>query len=224
MEATAFAEPYRHWVVDGLIPLEWVSQAAAVVPSKDWPGWIHYDSPFESKKRTSEDVSSLPNAIPSPLAELIGELQSPGMLAYLSDLTEIDDLESDPTLRGGGIHVTDAGGFLDSHLDYARHVEFPEMERRLNLILFLNERWNADWRGELNLYADDGATVVRSIFPQFGRAVIFECSDLSYHGVPVVACPERESRQTLAVYYLAPARAGAVRKRALFVPNRERCK
>ena len=57
----------------------------------------------------------------------------------------------------------------------------------------------------------------------FNRAVIFDTSMNSWHGLPdPVACPPDKPRNSFAVYYLCePRHAASERGRALFAPTRE---
>ena len=62
---------------------------------------------------------------------------------------------------------------------------------------------------------------INKIYPSPGLMVAFENSDLSYHGTEQLS-GDAPDRVTLAAFFVAPIRAGATRKRALFMPNRER--
>lgn len=206
------AYPFRHWILDDLAGLRLppLRDAAAAFPSPDWPHWLRYDSAVE-RKRACEDLA----AMPAELARLVRAMQSPVFVEWLRRLTRIGDLQADPTLRGGGLHASGRGDFLDVHLDYQIHPTL-HLERRLNAILFLSD-WQA-WGGELELWSADAREKAVAIAPRFGRLVLFECSDLSYHGCPEpITCPADVVRKSVAVYYLSPPRG---RRRALFVPRR----
>ncbi len=217
MNIEAHTSPYRHWIVDdfelpGLLAAHW-DLAAGTFPAVDWPHWLRYDSPFESK-RTCEDLDRMPVI----LEWVVRNLQHQATVDWFSELTGINGLMTDPTLRGGGLHASAAGDRLDIHLDYAIHPQL-NLERRLNAILFLNTEWKAEWKGALELWDREGRRKVAEVLPRFRRLVLFECSDESYHGCPApLACPPSVLRSTVAVYYLTPPRG---RRRALFVPRRE---
>lgn len=216
MKVESFHYPFRHWIIDDFEMPGYVfwEDVAREFPPRNWRNWIRYDSPVESKKRTCEDLETMPVY----LAMLIRQMQSLTSLQWLSDLTGIKDLMIDSTLRGGGIHATDRGGRLDIHVDYAIHPTL-HLERRLNAILFMNREWSADWGGDLELWDASARRCEKAITPAFRKLVLFECSDESYHGCPVpLNCPEEVSRHSVAVYYLCPPRG---RRRALFVPRRE---
>src|SRR5262249_42969076 len=77
-----------------------------------------------------------------------------------------------------------------------------QIYRRLNLIVYLNKGWQEEWGGHLELWAPKAEKAAERIAPLFNRAVIFDTSNFSYHGHPhPLACPESESRKSVALYY-----------------------
>lgn len=124
-------------------------------------------------------------------------------LTYLREISGIEDIMPDPSLRGAGMHMIERGGKLDVHVDFNHHKEL-NATRRLNLILFLNDHWKDEWGGHLDLWSDDGTEYVR-ISPTLGTCVLFEASETSWHGHPLpLDCPEGVRRKSLALYYYSP--------------------
>ena len=84
----------------------------------------------------------------SPSAfKLISFLNSDIFLIYLQKLTGIKEkLFSDPYLLGGGYHEIKKGGFLDVHADFNKYKDV-NLDRRINLLLYLNHDWNVEWNG-----------------------------------------------------------------------------
>jgi hypothetical protein len=201
------SNPFRHWVIDG-----WADVSNVVLPVPEWPHWIRYHSAFE-QKRTCER----PDLLPSRLRSLIDLMRSAETGEEIEKMTQMYGIGADQDLRGGGLHVTDPGGFLGVHLDYQIH-PLRNLERRLNAVLFLNPLWDNSWGGALELWNSDASRAVVKIYPAPGRLVLFECGDESYHGVPApLACPEGVCRATIATAFLSAPRG---RRRALFVPVR----
>lgn len=210
-------EPFPHVVIDDAFDAGLVAAAGRSIPPAGWPGWVRYQSAHEQGKRTTRDLHKLDG----DACRLFWLLHSPTWIEQVRARFGLGELFPDPLLHGGGIHVTDPGGFLDVHIDYALHPVL-DAERAVNLILFLNRDWHSDWGGCLEFYADDGATVAKSIEPRFNRVVLWRPSDVAYHGMPTpLRCPEGVSRVSAATYYLT-RKSGphVVRKRALFVPRR----
>lgn len=56
----------------------------------------------------------------------------------------------DPYMFGGGLHATSTGGKLATHADYNKHPIF-KLDRRLNLLIYLNEGWTEENGGWLKL-------------------------------------------------------------------------
>ena len=184
-----------------------------------WPkithdsSWIEYNNSLEMKA-ANNDVESFSE----PLRDLIAELQSNHFLNLLTNWTQIPGLRVDWTLHGAGLHEMHGGDWLQTHGDYEIHPEFPDLERRLNLILFLSPAWKPEYGGALLLCDPMGRTVTK-FYPEFGKCIITECGNATFHGVEEIAA-NAPPRLTVAVYYLAPKRPEAHRMRAMFLPNR----
>ena len=116
------------------------------------------------------------------------------------------------------MHCTKRHGKLDVHIDYSIHPEL-NYERRINLILYLNSDWDSSYGGNLEFWDTDILNCIKSIEPKFNRAVIFNTSDISYHGHPnPLLCPENKCRKSLAWYFLTEPQADVTeRYRAKFV-------
>jgi hypothetical protein len=133
-------------------------------------------------------------------------IQSQGFLDLISRITGIPHLLYDPDYVGGGTHENLTGTELNYHIDFNYHPA-RKWHRRLNLILFLNEQWEAAWGGVLQLHRDaweDSGTPDAEVVPAFGRAVIFETSERSWHGFEAVAAaPDGSvlSRRSIALYF-----------------------
>ena len=82
----------------------------------------------------------------------------------------------DPYLIGGGLHRTRVGGSLAVHADFNKHPRFT-LDRRLNLLVYLNEDWTEANGGWLELWDRDMQRCVQRVLPTFNRTVIFSTSD-----------------------------------------------
>jgi hypothetical protein len=109
------------------------------------------------------------------------------------------------------MHVTGPHGRLDVHVDF-NVLEFgnePKLYRRLNLLLYLNPDWNDTWGGQVEFWDRDVKACARSYVPSLNRCVVFETSDISYHGVAPLTCPDGEVRRSFAAYYYTTDPANA---------------
>jgi hypothetical protein len=128
-------------------------------------------------------------------------LTSGAFLQFLEMLTGVQGLLADPSYEGGGLHVSRRGGFLNIHADF-NHLPKYNLERRLNLLIYLNKGWQEHYEGHLQLHNYEDKSLSARIWPTFNRAVIFTTTERSLHGHPVpLNCPESITRKSLALYY-----------------------
>jgi Rps23 Pro-64 3,4-dihydroxylase Tpa1-like proline 4-hydroxylase len=139
---------------------------------------------------------------------LFAELNSQAFLGFLEELTGYKGLISDPYFDGGGLHETKRGGHLGVHADFNIHRRL-NIERKLNLLVYLNEDWEDDYGGQLELWDQEMKSCAVRVKPVFGRAVIFNTALDSFHGHPdPLNCPPERSRRSIATYYYSAPEEG----------------
>jgi hypothetical protein len=159
-----------------------------------WQGFIH----INERKFSHTD----PTEWGPELQRLLADLNSPKFLELLTKLTGIEGLKADPALEGGGLHRSGQGGFLNVHADYTVHPHHQHWARRVNLLLYMNQDWDLDYGGDLELWARNMSKCQEKIAPLFNRAVIFSTESDSFHGHPIpMTCPSDIYRRSLALYY-----------------------
>ncbi|MCB9285156.1 MAG: 2OG-Fe(II) oxygenase [Lewinellaceae bacterium] len=134
-------------------------------------------------------------------------LNSQPFLEFLQNLTGIKEtLIPDPYFEGGGYHQIKPGGFLKVHVDFHKH-KMMDLDRRVNVLVYLNEDWKEEYGGHFELWERDMSQCVTRIAPLFNRMAIFSTTDYSWHGHPdPLACPPDRSRRSLALYYYTNGR------------------
>lgn len=133
-------------------------------------------------------------------------LNSQPFLDFLSNLTGIEGLMPDPYFEGGGCHEIMPGGYLKIHADFNKHRR-TKLDRRLNVLIYLNEDWEEEYGGHFELWEQDMSQCVKKILPVFNRMAVFTTTDFSYHGHPEpLNCPPDRSRRSLALYYYTNGR------------------
>ena len=104
------------------------------------------------------------------------------------------------------MHEIRRGGFLKIHSDFNVHPQL-RLNRRLNLLLYLNKNWKIDWGGQLELWDQEMKSCRAKVQPNFNKMIIFKTTDYSYHGHPEpLNCPENISRKSIALYYYTNGR------------------
>ena len=141
-----------------------------------------------------------------PIRHFYWELNSAEFISFLQTLTGVSALIPDPYRAGGGLHESKAGGFLMVHADYNKQPE-TDLDRRLNIIVYLNKNWKESYGGDLELWTADMKTCVKKVAPLAGRAVIFSTGSDTYHGHPTpLTCPPDMSRKSISTFYYSNGR------------------
>jgi hypothetical protein len=198
----AAATPFPHIVMDDFIDADLLRGLIS-----EWPAGgakVGYDRDQERLKFEWQPV----NLESARIRNFLAEMNSAPMVAFLSALTGIDKLIVDPHYLGGGLHETRAGGHLGVHADFNIHKGMGVF-RRLNLLIYLNDDWDAAWNGALELWERDMSRRAHSVLPSLGRAVVFNTDLDSFHGVPdPLACPPDRARRSVAMYYYSAPTEG----------------
>lgn len=116
-------------------------------------------------------------------------------------MTGIKGLIPDPYFMGAGVHRVANGGHLDIHADFNLHGPM-QLERRLNVLIYLNHDWKVEFGGSFEIWDDEMTTKLESFVPFFNRMCCFSTSSTSMHGNPEpVNHPDGENRHSIALYY-----------------------
>jgi hypothetical protein len=195
-------EPFPHLVADRFFDDAVIDELIRSFPGPGDIDWLRYRHPTEHDKLQSQSILSIPSAIRS----FIYAMNSSTFVGFLERLTGIEHLIPDPHLTGGGLHQTVPGGKLAIHADYNQHSRW-RLDRRLNVIVYLNDGWKDEWGGALELWDAQMTRCVQRVFPHANRMVVFSTTDSSYHGHPdPLACPEDRTRKSIALYYYSNGR------------------
>ncbi len=206
------ADPFPHIVFDDFLPPDICGQVLAEVEAGSTAGYQRFNDP------TGVKLGSIGTDPFGPATRmLIDQFNAGPFLMFLQTLTGINHPLPDPFFEkgtGGGIHQIPSGGFLKIHADFTRHPKL-DLERRLNVLVYLNQDWPEEYGGHLELWDSTMTRCTQRILPVFNRCVIFNTDDNSYHGHPApIQCPPDRLRRSLALYYYTPSREQVVRQLA----------
>ena len=142
--------PFDHWIIEDFLDIQDakdVSKEFIDYESTEdivrYKGWIGEKSTCNSWNR-----------FPALTYKIFSNLLSLDFVSHLSAVTGVTPLYPDIGLHGGGWHMSGKGGSLAMHLDYSIHPKL-KLQRKLNLILYLEEDYDPAWGGSLQLWSHD---------------------------------------------------------------------
>ena len=197
----ATAKPYKHLVLDNFLRPEIAENLFQNFP-KTTELRKHYKGLNENKSEGSSFEQ-----YHGDFTTVLQTISSPEFLAWLEEVTGIDDLSIPADHRGAGVHQGKNGSFLDVHVDFSVHPTL-HLHRRLNLLIYLNKGWQDTYGGALELWNADMTHLDKTVLPTFNRAVIFETTDTSWHGYDKISVPEGTTRKSIYSYYYSPVGEG----------------
>ena len=99
------------------------------------------------------------------------------------------------------MHESRNGGYLKIHSDFI-YIRKKKLKRMLNLLVYLNQNWDENWGGAIELWDQKMQNNFLKIYPKINHAVIFRTDTESNHGFPdPIKCPANVGRKSLALYY-----------------------
>ena len=198
----ADAKPFPHVVIDDFLPGPIAEQVYAEFPEPDTEIWRN----LKGYDQGGKQVLGNDRFLATYSRALMLELNSGAMIRVLERITGINNLVADAKLLGGGLHQIKPGGRLNLHVDYSHHPE-TQLDRRLNLLIYLNKDWREEYGGHLELWDKNIKQCEKRVLPVFNRCVIFATTSSSYHGHPEpLTCPPGMTRKSIALYYYSLGR------------------
>ena len=193
--------PFPNIYFDDFLPANVAEAVLRDFPEPKQLSWNEFANQNEAK--LAFDTAE---RLPASIREVLYFLNSRPMLEFLEELSGIQGLIPDPYFMGGGLHQIKPGGYLKVHADFNRHKKL-KLDRRLNVLLYLNKNWKEEYGGHFELWNQDMTASVRKILPVFNRLAAFSTTSTSYHGHPTpLSCPPDRTRKSIAIYYYSNGR------------------
>lgn len=192
-----FAEPYPHIVIDNFLPQSLVEEIWQRFPVDTLSDDLFFESGYSGlhKRRVH------PESCDEYVRNIFHFFNSAPVLQFLEGLTAIEGLIGDPYFNGGGYHEISRGGKLGVHADF-RINEQLHLNRRINILIYLNKDWDESWGGFLEIWDKKMTAKVTGVAPVFNRCVIFNTDADSFHGHPdPLNTPADVTRKSVALYY-----------------------
>jgi Rps23 Pro-64 3,4-dihydroxylase Tpa1-like proline 4-hydroxylase len=210
------AQPFDHCIIDNFLKDETADKIVSEFLDYGSDRWLVYSNKLENKKALNDW-----NAFPKYTYSLFSYLNSSDFIKFLSNVSG-ESLIADPGLHGGGWHCHGVGGNLNPHHDYSIHPKLG-LQRVINIIIYISKELQPHHGGFLGLWSHNPeknipATLIKEIEPKFNRAVIFNTTQNSWHGMSRnLEVPPDIFRKSLAVYYLRePSLNADPRNKALY--------
>lgn len=191
------AWPFPHVVIDDFLPPAILDRVLThfenVTPGEDAMAFDRAQERFKT--------SFQPDELPDDLRRLFYAFNARPFIKLIENITGIAGLIPDPYFLGAGIHEIRQGGHLSVHADFNHHKPM-NLERRVNVLIYLNKDWQPAYGGGLELWDEAMTTRAHDIVPLFNRCVIFNTTSNSMHGNPKpINHPDQVSRKSIALYY-----------------------
>lgn len=194
--------PYPHICFDNFFSESLLNEILEEFPDLSTKNTTAHNNPREKKYGSMGEKYFGPKT-----KYFLNFLNSEIFLNFLQKLTDVNEpLIPDPYYKGGGQHEIKKGGLLKIHADFNKH-QFLKLDRRLNVLIYLNKDWHDSYGGAFELWNNTMDKCVKQYPPIFNRMVIFSTTDFSYHGHPdSLNCPKDRSRKSLALFYYSNGR------------------
>lgn len=183
----------RYFKIDNLLPERIAGEIYEQFP-KDSELWFKRKS-FREQKKTFAKLGRLAALIEN----VTDAFHDPAVVAAISKITGLPDLEPDPELYAGGISMMQQGDFLNPHIDNS-HDKSRDRYRRLNLLYYVTPGWHPQNGGNLELW-DQAIKEPVQIDSLFNRLVVMETNKTSWHSVSQVQVPG--NRCCVSNYYFS---------------------
>ena len=187
--------PYQHLHLNNFLPGNLINNVAK-----------EFNIPRNLKKndvmfQKTKQAFNILEEFPENIKELVHYLHSEEFINILERKFKLNGLVSDPIMQGGGMHQSGTGGFLKIHSDFI-YLRKRKLKRRINLLLYLNDTWDENWKGALELWDQKMENNFLKIYPKINNCVMFRTDLESNHGFPdPLECPSDVFRKSLAIYY-----------------------
>jgi Rps23 Pro-64 3,4-dihydroxylase Tpa1-like proline 4-hydroxylase len=197
----ANATPYKHIFIDSFLDEDFANTLES-----NFPGLDKMSRNYQGLNENKSEGAGFENFDPA-FTQLKEALNSPEFYKALSVITGIKDLYSVNDGLGMGVHQGTNGSYLDIHIDFNIH-HLRNIHRRVNVLIFLNKNWQESYGGLVELWNADVSKLEKAYLPSFNRCVMFETSEISYHGYGKISVPEGVTRKSFYSYFYTDLREG----------------
>ena len=193
--------PFKHVVIDNFLEEKAIDNLVNDFPLFDENKALNENTTIGLKSVNSNLASISPS-----YKEFYEYISSKVFLKQIEKVTGIPDLVLDERMYGGGTHESLHGGELDIHIDF-NYDTVSGYHRRLNLLLYLNEKWEEGWGGAIEIVSNPldfyNDKLTQKIYNCIkNRCLLFETNEHSWHGFKKITLPNEPglSRKLISIY------------------------
>ncbi len=220
-KAFAAAQPFKHVDIPNFFDDGLVTRILKQFPSPPKEG-MTTEFGIKQRKYACHDVCGIGPAF----REIDEYIRGEGFQALMRDLTGIEGLLYDPEYHGAGTHENLGGQSMDPHIDFNLHRN-TGYHRRINAIIYLNEEWEEEWGGSLQLHKnpwEPETDEIKTFLPLKNRCILFETNEYSWHGFEQIRHPTNPniSRKSFTIYMYTkdrPIEETGDRHSTIYVPR-----
>lgn len=212
---TTIDQPYRIWIIDDFLNLEVINKILDEWPSNESSNWYTTRANINKTKNILESGMlgiNEPSLMPQYISKIVNYLHTQEFIDKLTNIINVEPLKTDKHMRWSGIRVMLPNSFQLIHSDARKHTE-TNLTKHLTCLLYLNRNYIKDRdEGCLEIWNDKMTERIHEIEPILNRLTIFENSDTSFHGVPIV-----KSERKAITWSVLKSLKNKGRTKALFV-------
>lgn len=188
--------PVPFTIIDNFLPNDIFSCVVEDIKNITEDYYTTFISDEKAKRKESR------NFVQAPFIQTLSNSFNSGIfISWLEKITSIEKLIPDPYLRGGGLNRVSSGERLGLHTDFNWNDQL-QLNRKVNLLLYLNTSWKEEWNGDLELWDKDNTECVYKIKPIGNRLIFWNYEPWLIHGFTgKLECPIDISRDSLAHFY-----------------------
>jgi len=195
------SSPISHFIIDDFLPGDIFYKLCVDIKNFPEDKWIVKNLKNSGIRKESRDFTRSP-----VLQELMIHLTSHSFVTWLNKITGCDQIIPDLHHLGAGLSAAPAGAFLGLHTDFNWN-DTLKLNRKFNLLFYVNETWEDSWNGELEFWDKDKTQCLYSVKPTPNRLLLWGYEQEFVHGFSKpLFCPADVERQNLmTVYYTSNA-------------------
>ena len=191
------ALPIPHIIIDNFLPDNVFKDLCDDIKNYPPEKWIVKNLGISSVRKEARDFTESP-----VVNQILTNLTAHSFVTWMGKITANASIIPDPHHLGAGLTSTPSGTNLGLHVDFNWN-DMLKLNRKFNLILYVNEYWEDDWNGYLEFWNKESTECLYTVRPSPNRLIFWEYEQDLIHGFtkPINCPPEVERQNLMTIYY-----------------------